>query len=168
VVLLAAIACSQGAGAPLPEVDSLPPPSDPAPLAGSWQGELTAGGSLRRALGLASGIPITVTIAPSIAAETTSTSCRGCAGGAFATDARGALSPTRRENHGVQAWLFAGDIAFLRLGGCCDSGELELYGRIEGDRMRGTWAQAFLTDGPHGTFELRRAPPTERAKPPHN
>ena len=171
VMLLVAAACRHGSDAPLPIFDSLPPPGDPSALAGQWQGELIAGSPLRRALGLGRSVPVTVTITPHSRPDTaspSSTDCRGCFGGTFAADSRGVLNPPRREHRGVEAWLFGGDIAFLRLGGCCDSGELELYGRMERDRLSGRWSQVFLSDGPRGTFELRRAPRSESADPPQN
>ena len=47
-VVIALVACAEGALPP----DDLSSPSDPAPLIGHWDGELIAGGPIRRTLGL--------------------------------------------------------------------------------------------------------------------
>jgi hypothetical protein len=166
LLLIGLIACAES----LPPSDgSLSSPRDPAPLHGRWEGELIAGNPIRRALGFGQLVPVTVTITPlPTPRDSTAKSCRGCASGSFAAHAHGVLRPPYQQYDHVEAWLLADDRTLLRLGGCCDLGELELHGQVDGDRIRGRWFQVFLGDGPNGTFVLRRASQGEAAKAPHN
>jgi hypothetical protein len=43
------------------------------------------------------------------------------------------------------------------VGDCSDCGNLNLYGKLDGNRIRGRWSREFLQDEPGGTFLLRRA-----------
>jgi hypothetical protein len=89
--------------------------------------------------------------------------CTDCLSGTFALRSSAGLrsSPLGDE---VQGHAFTGGALFIALGECCDRGGLELRGRRKRDVVKGRWEQAFISDGPRGTFVLRRA--RQEIRPP--
>ena len=161
-------ACGDSPSSSTGSVGELPPLGDVAALSGTWEGELRAGSRLTRLIGIAPTVSLTVQLGPHQESDGQGLHPAGTVRGLFASNlARVVERPPRVASPLAGGAIFASDSVFLRLGLCCDGGELELYGHVDDDRLRGVWWQIFHGGGPSGTFELQR---TNDAIPqlPHN
>jgi len=132
-------------------------------ISGEWQVSLRLSRRIKPAQGVDWPIGGELALAPSPTRDSAGVEvpCRGCLRGNFRLDAaigpyswpRGAITDST-----LIGVLDADGRLFLRLGGCCEVGELELVGLWAKDKIKGNWEQTLMAaEVPRGLFALQRS-----------
>ena len=168
--LLVLISGCGGLGDVPPDTHDVGSPSlgGPSRFVGRWEGDVTTGSRMGSTLRLSKAAPFILILRPGDGPDTSSRSCDGCVVGTYEATLGALVEHPQQNAPQFEGWVLANDSAFVRLGRCCDAGEIELHGRLAQDHFRGRWWQVFLSNGASGSFDLRRARASDDSVPAQN